>query len=182
MSFCNKNTLVAIISYGTYSADRICLMLNRLHVPYKVLEPTDVPKFKPTHIILSGGDYHVYDKDAPTLPEWVINSDIPVLAICYGMQLVAHTFGGIVIRMPEKEEGGVEVTEIIDNIHCNNYRWMNRYDLVTSVPECFTIIGVTNKNHIAAFTDGHKWFAIQYHPEAKKYEDSSVFKRFLGLS
>lgn len=178
----NRNKpLVALIAFGRTSAEKIIRSLNLLKVDYKIILPDEIPTFQPTHIILSGGPKHVYEADHYYLPKWIIESKCPVLGICYGMQLIAHTFGGTVIRMPQKEEGPVEVTEIINNVQATYVRWMNRYDQVTSVTNNFNITGVTNNNHIASFTDHKKWWAVQYHPESSKHGDLNVFRRFLGI-
>lgn len=171
--------LIAVVAFGKNSVDRICYILNRLNIEYRIVLPDEIPNFAPTHIILSGGPKHVYEEDAYIMPQWVLNAQCPVLGICYGMQLIAHTFGGLVGRMKNKEEGPIEVTEIINSIQTTNIRWMNRYDQVMSVPNIFNVTGVTNMDHIAAFTDNNKWWAVQYHPEGIKYKDVSVFRRFL---
>ena len=171
--------LVALIVFGNDSSKLIGRLLKRLKIEYMLLFPHEKPKILPTHIILSGGPGHVYDSNHLSIPEWILECNIPVLGICYGMQLIAHTFGGVVIKMNEKEEGLIDVTEIIDNHQITNARWMNRYDQVLYLPNKFTITGVTNKNHIASFTDFKRWWAIQYHPESIKHGDPSVIRRFL---
>lgn len=184
-----RKLLVALVVFGVKSSEKICHALNILDIDYRLLLPQEVPSFTPTHIILSGGPKHVYSSDHYPLPQWVIDSKCPVLGICYGMQIIAHTFGGKVTRMEEKEEGPIEVTEIIDMsckgrkdkilVQETNIRWMNRYDRVVSVPNIFNVTGVTSKNHIAAFTDNKKWWTVQYHPESLKHGDLKVLKRFL---
>lgn len=175
-----KKCLIALVVFGNSSANKIACSLKRLKTNYVMVFPGETPCFTPTHIILSGGPGHVYENNHHHIPEWVIKSDAPVLGVCYGMQIIAHTFGGNVIKMREKEHGPTEVTEIIGNQQLTNIRWMNRYDQVICVPNMFIITGVTNKNHIASFTDNKKWWAIQYHPESFKYGDISVFKRFIN--
>lgn len=172
--------LVALVAFGKTSSEKITRSLNTLKVDYRIVLPDEIPTFEPTHIILSGGPKHVYEEDHPHLPKWVIESKCPVLGICYGMQLIAYTFGGNVIKMPQKEEGPVEVTEMINNTQTTYVRWMNRYDRVTSIPNTFYVTAVTNDDHLAAFTDHNKWWAIQYHPESSKHGDLNVFRRFLG--
>lgn len=186
MSVCHNNSpprpLVALVSFGQLSTNKICDALNRLRVDYRVVLPGEIPAFEPTHIILSGSPKHVYNEDRHPLPEWVIRSPRPVLGICYGMQLIAYTFGGTVIRMSKREKGPVNVTEITPGAHprqVTNSRWMNRYDQVVSVPCSFDITAVTQNNHIAAFTDHVKWWGVQYHPEAPKHGDLRLIKNFL---
>lgn len=171
--------IIAIVPFGESSTRKICRILSILNVRYIIVLPHEIPTFKPTHIILSGGPDHVYHPDHKPLPPWVIESSCTVLAICYGMQLLAHTFGGIVIKMSEPEHGLVSVTEFIDYKQQTTLRWMNREDRVLTIPPGFTITGVTNRNHIASFTDNHKYYAIQYHPEHNQALDVSIFERFL---
>jgi GMP synthase (glutamine-hydrolysing) len=171
---------VALIVFGNDSSKKISRALQRLKINYVILFPNEIPSFVPTHIILSGGPGHVYEPNHYSMPEWVLKSNVPVLGICYGMQLIAHTFGGTVIKMKDKEDGPVEVTEIIDGHQIINTRWMNRYDQVVWLPNTFIITGVTSKNHIAAFTDYKQWWAVQYHPESIKHGDLSVIRKFLN--
>ena len=173
--------LVALVMFGKTSSQRISRMLNRLRIDYRIVLPHETPSFQPSHIILSGSPKHVYEADHYPMPQWVLESASPVLGICYGMQLIAHTFGGTVGRMPILEKGGVEVTEIINKTQFSYTRWMNRYDQVISVPSPFHITGVTHRNHIAAFTDHNRWWAVQYHPESLRYSDTDVFRRFLQI-
>ena len=190
--------VVALVCFGETSPSGIANVLNRLNVEYYLVlpgnagdpaersspadfvEPEEIPSFAYTHIILSGGPKHVYESDAQVMPQWVINANCPVLGICYGMQLIAKTFKGTVIKMAEKEEGGIQVTEMINDEQLTITRWMNRYDQVLSAPKDFYITGVTDRNHIAAMTDYKKWWAIQYHPEARKYRDIGIIRNFLN--
>lgn len=173
--------LVALVAFGKISSERIARILSRLKIKYMIIFPEEIPMFEPTHIILSGGPKHVYEPNHYTMPQWVLDSECPVLGICYGMQLIAKTFGGTVIKMEEKEEGPINVTEIINGNQATYIRWMNRYDLIISIPNIFDITGVTDRNHIASFTNHGKWWAIQYHPEATRHKDVSVFERFLSI-
>lgn len=159
---------VLIINYGQESVTKISNVLTVLQVSHLILDYNILPNQPFTHIILSGGPKHVYEADHYPLADWIIYCKQPVLAICYGMQLVAHTFGGTVIRMKELEYGLVLVN--------NKLRCMNRYDQVIDSP--FEVTEWTNKGHIAAFTDHEKFWAVQYHPESYKYRDYSIFINF----
>lgn len=175
-----REHLVAIVFFGKESVAKIARCLDRLKVKYGIIYPGESPSFVPTHIILSGGPKHVYEMDHYSLPSWVINSSAPVLGICYGMQLIAKTFGGTVVRMKEIEKGPVEVTEIIGGRQVINHRWMNRYDQVAILPKIFHQTGVTDRNHIASFTDHRKYWAVQYHPESNKCGDITIISNFLS--
>ena len=173
---------VIIINYGDTSSNNISKILHQLNISHIKCDPDIMPSYtqlsKLTHIILSGGPRHVYDEE-DQLPLWVIEMNIPVLAICYGMQLVAHHFGGKVVRHI-KEKGIVHVIEIIGNKVVDTPRWMNKYDKVLSIPEQFTITGISESNEISSFTDYKKWFCYQYHPEVELI-DLTIFTSFLMI-
>lgn len=172
--------LIAIISFGDTSTKRLCDILAYYSIDFFVLRHHDIPMMVPSHIILSGGPKHVYEDDHYPLPFWVIQSNIPVLGICYGMQLIAQTFGGKVVKMDEQEIGLTPVTELIDGYFVTNYRWMYRYDNVVILPNKFTITGITHGGNIASFTDSVKWWAVQYHPESPHALDVSIILNFIS--
>lgn len=174
-----NNIIVALVAFGKDSTNRLSSMLTKLKVNHQIVYLNEIPLFKYTHIILSGGPKHVYEIDHYHMPQWVLDSNAPVLGVCYGMQLIAKTFGGIVAPMRNVEKGAVEVTEIINGHQVIGSRWMNRLDTVVVLTPNFTTTGVTYLNHIAAFTDYDKWWAVQYHPESKHHGDPNVLKRFL---
>jgi GMP synthase (glutamine-hydrolysing) len=195
----NNKILVCIIEYGTIN--KIEDILKELNIEYFTINPYDNPKIKPTHIILSGGPDHVYEINHRPLPKWVIDTDSKVLGICYGMQLIAHTFGkmegvslpstgcvasgAIVSRMEEKEEGLFYVCEYIPKSDNNDTkiikRWFNRFDNVYKVPDNFTILGYSEKNLIISITDNIKYWGVQYHPEVNKAKDITIFTHFLYI-
>jgi len=174
--------LVALVSFGKLSTHDICHILSLLNVDYRILLPHEIPSFHFTHIILSGSSRNFHSPTYPLLPRWVINSSSPVLGICYGMHLIAHTFGAILSPMSQSEIGTINVTEIIQGIYPKQRtqsRWMHRHNQVISVPPIFHVTAVTENNHIAAFTDYKKWWAVQYHPESSKHRNIRLFKSFL---
>jgi len=174
--------MVALLVFGNDSARRLEIALKRLNIKYGTVLYNETPSFTPTHIILSGGPKHVYEEDHHPMPKWILDSNAPILGVCYGMQLIAKTFGGTVVKMVEREHGPVEVTEFINGSQVNKTRWMNRFDQVVLLPDIFTITGVTHNNHIACFTDHKKWWAVQYHPESAKHGDLNIIKNFLAIN
>ena len=104
---------IAVLDYGSQYSQLICRRVREKQV-YAELIPWDraadiLPKLQPSGIILSGGPNSVYDVGAPTLPDVVLTSNVPVLGICYGLQLLAHTLGGRVALAAEREYGPATV-------------------------------------------------------------------------
>jgi GMP synthase (glutamine-hydrolysing) len=166
--------IVGVVLFGEESTKLITYCLNDLSIRYKIILPDEIGSSDITHIILSGGNEHVYD--GYKIPRWVIQSKKPVLGICFGMQLIAKAFGGSVIKMDKIEKGPVWVSEIIDGIQTRKLRWMNHLDQVAKLLK-FDVTGVSD-NGIVSFTDHKRWWAVQYHPENENYCDLDVFKRF----
>lgn len=167
---------VAIIYFGSESAKNIAQCLNDLSVKYTIVLPEELPPRGITHIILSGSKESVLTKCE--IPKWILESNKPVLGICYGMQAIAKTFGGTVVRMSEVEKGLVLVSEVIEGKQTRKIRWMNHQDQVIKVTKKFHITGVSDTG-IVSFTDNKKWWAIQYHAENQDHYDLDVFSRFL---
>src|SRR3712207_1234144 len=89
---------VVVLDFGSQYSQLIARRVREAGV-YSILLPWDTPwgeveRLRPKGIILSGSPASVYDQGAPSLPRWVLQEDIPVLGICYGMQLIASALGG----------------------------------------------------------------------------------------
>lgn len=171
--------LVALVAFGKTSTINIVNILVRLGISYRIVLADEIPTCDYTHIILTGGPKYVTKYEDYRLPQWILDSDQPVLGICYGMTLIAHAVGGNVERLVQHEHGPFEVTEIIGGCQLTITRWMNRHYRVHSLPQTIRVTGVTNDNSIASFTDHRKWWGCQYHPESVHYHDSEIFSRFL---
>ncbi|MEZ4870447.1 MAG: glutamine-hydrolyzing GMP synthase [Caldilineaceae bacterium] len=171
---------IAVLDYGSQYSQLICRRVREKQV-YAELIPWDragdlLPKLRPTGIILSGGPNSVYDVDAPTLPEIVLSSGVPVLGICYGLQLLAHTMGGRVAPAREREYGPATVqltaapTEPTGTLFAglpNQLQvWMSHGDRVEALPPGFSSVATSNNSPYAAVADPARGlYAIQFHPE-----------------
>jgi len=170
---------VAVVVYNKKFTAHIMRALNILDVNYHMLLPGDIPLFTPSHIILTGSLKYV--KQSYSIPQWIMDSNTPVLGICFGMQLIAETLGGFILNLPEQEHGPCNITEINNGIQRTCSRWMRRSIKVISLPKSFTITGVTDDNNIASYTDHVKWWGVQYHPEAHKHGDLNIFRQFFEV-
>ncbi len=174
---------IAILDYGSQYSQVIARRVREAHV-YCELFPWNAPveqimALKPKGFILSGGPNSVYSPDAPTLPAYVLDSSLPVLGICYGMQLLTRHFGGIVAPGTEREYGSAEVT--IDTVNplfpsSNQKVWMSHGDRVEQLPPDFVTLGHSANSPYAFIRHQHKpYFGVQFHPEVNHTENGRAF-------
>ena len=122
-------------------------------------------------VILSGGPNSVYDDGAPQAPAWVFESGVPVLGICYGMQLLAHQLGGSVIPGTAKEYGPAVIqrdreTPLFDGLPDQLDVWMSHGDRVASLPPGFAPVASSENSPVAVMADAQrKYYGLQFHPE-----------------
>jgi len=123
-----------------------------------------------TGIIFTGGPNSVYEAGSPTFSADVLSLGIPVLGICYGMQLMSHLAGGVVRNAAEGEYGKVEITAsdspLFKGVPRESIAWMSHRDFVSEVPAGFTVIATTDKCPTAAVAcEEKKLYGVQFHPE-----------------
>ncbi len=121
-------------------------------------------------IILSGSPSSVYDENAPTIGKDCLEGKIPVLGICYGMQLISYLYGAKVARAERKEEGTTDITfkksALFEGIKSSNVVEMRHGDRVYDLPEGFICTASTQDCPIAAIENRAKGiYAVQFHPE-----------------
>ncbi|MBO36879.1 MAG: glutamine-hydrolyzing GMP synthase [Anaerolineaceae bacterium] len=183
---------VAIIDFGSQYSQLIARRIREKQV-YCELFPFDAKADKvlgihPKAIILSGGPNSVYEEGAPTLPDYILESKVPVLGICYGMQILAHNIGGIVSQAPAHEYGQSTVmcnsNSVLfpEYIEGNTFQaWMSHGDQVTQVPPGFHVTASSTTCPIAAMENSeHSIFGLQFHPEVHHTEyGSEIINVFL---
>ena len=138
-------------------------------------------------IILSGGPNSVYEDDSPMAPTWVYDSGVPILGICYGMQLIAHQLGGTVARGTEREYGHAVVhKDGQDNILFNGLEnevpvWMSHGDKIEELPPGFKSMAYTENSPLAVMgNEDGTYFGIQFHPEvAHTPQGSEILRNFV---
>ncbi len=172
----NKENKILIIDCGSQYTQLIARRVRELGVYSEILfwdSPTE--KFEEEHpsgIILSGGPRSVLDADAPAVPSWLIKSGTPILGICYGMQLLAHVFGGVVERGRSAEYGRASVYVEGGRLfsRCGTDKtlgvWMSHWDEVKSLPEGFRVTARSESGAMAGFESADGMVtALQFHPE-----------------
>jgi GMP synthase (glutamine-hydrolysing) len=140
-------------------------------------------------IIISGGQWSVYDDKAPSVPDEVLSSDIPVLGICYGQQTIAHQLGGKVTPSKNREYGQTRVSlerdsPLFRGIFPDEKRfdvWMSHGDVVEKMPIGFKSVARSQSGHIAAMQRG-RIYAVQFHPEVDHTKHGRrILENFLDI-
>jgi GMP synthase (glutamine-hydrolysing) len=147
----------------------------------------DVAGLDPKGVILSGGPNSVYAEGAPQLPDWVLERDLPVLGICYGLQVMARALGGSVEPGTRKEYGPASITVdrasgeamLFSDLPNELNVWMSHGDHVAKAPDGFEVIATSSNGLVAAMERGHH-VGIQFHPEVNHTEHGTeILNNFL---
>src|SRR5512140_3824488 len=165
---------ISILDFGSQYAQLIARRVREAHV-YCELFPWDTPAEKvmalhPRGFILSGSPSSVFAEGAPTLLPYVLDSKLPILGLCYGMQLLTYTLGGEVAHAAEREYGPAEIQPLLPGtmLEAISRVWMSHGDRITRMPPGFTALAKSGNSPIAAMGDfERKYFAVQFHPEVK---------------
>jgi GMP synthase (glutamine-hydrolysing) len=195
-----KVSKVLILDYGSQFTQLIARRLRELNV-YSYVIPGDsdlsrIQEFKPDALILSGGPSSVYDTDAPQLPKGLMDfqaqTKMPMLGVCYGMQLLVQNFGGKVARGAHREYGRMGLMPTKDShffigpIGLTNPAtsfdvWMSHGDETTAIPAGFKLSAQSAKGAVAAIESPEKnIYGIQFHPEVTHTERGiEILKRFI---
>lgn len=179
-----EKEFIAILDFGSQYTQLIARRIREKSVFSKVLShkisAAELKSMNPRGIVLSGGPSSVYDQNAPICDPALFNLGIPVLGICYGMQLMAHTLGGNVVRSDKREYGRAELhvdqeNTLLEGIRSSNVVWMSHGDKVEKTVNGFKIIAHTSNTTIAAMADtSKKLYGIQFHPEVNHTQNGMV--------
>jgi len=182
---------IVILDCGSQYTQLIARRIRELSVHSEIL-PWDSPAetilaHRPSGIIISGGPRSVLEEDAPTIPDSILHSGIPILGICYGMQLLAHRLGGVVMQAPQAEYGPAEVkvlepgNALLEGMPDILSVWMSHWDSVVSLPAGFHAIAESGGGLIAGFADEPgRIHALQFHPEvAHTPKGMEILRNFL---
>lgn len=169
-----KKETIVVVDFGGQYSQLIARRVRDMNV-YSELVPctTSAEKIKeidPIGIIFTGGPLSAFAEFAYKIDEKVFELGIPILGICYGMQITAHTLGGEVVPAPTGEYGKVEIEyadhPLFDGIKKNNVVWMSHQDYVKKLGKGFVGIAKTKNTPYAAMAnDKKKIYGVQFHPE-----------------
>lgn len=173
-----KNSII-VLDFGSQYNQLIARRIRDKQVYAEVIPCTasleEIKSHQPAGIILSGGPSSVFSEDAFTVSKEIFELGIPVLGICYGMQLTAHLLDGKVNKgiMGEYGKTDFHVTHtnpLFKNIPDNFTVWMSHFDEVIQAPEGFQIAGKSSSEIAAFFHKEKKIYAVQFHPEVSHTE------------
>ncbi|MDP2675443.1 MAG: glutamine-hydrolyzing GMP synthase [Dehalococcoidia bacterium] len=163
-----------VLDFGSQYSMLIARRVRECHV-YCELVPFDAPwedvqKLNPRGFILSGGPASVYDEGAPLAPTYVFDSGLPVLGICYGMNLIAHQLGGQVAPSPLREYGHAIIHQepdaaIFEGLPRSMPVWMSHGDQVVTLPPGFRSLAYSDSSPIAVMGNDAGVIGLQFHPE-----------------
>jgi GMP synthase (glutamine-hydrolysing) len=166
---------VLVLDFGSQTAQLIARRVRELNV-YSQLLPFDTPwpelaRLKPRGLILSGGPASVYDPGAPRPDPRIWDSGVPILGICYGLQLMAHELGGDVVPFEQREYGPATVSitsanGLLHGLQEEEKVWMSHGDSIVTPPPGFEPLARTSSTPYAGLADRKRGlYGIQFHPE-----------------
>lgn len=170
---------ILILDFGSQYTQLIARRIRETHVYSQILPCTapiaTVLAYRPKGIVLSGGPASVYERKAPAVSRQLLEQGIPVLGICYGMQLVTHLLDGEVAKATRREYGRAELmidddSDLFKGV--GNARvttvWMSHGDRIERLPAGFRAIAHTDNSPVAAMklvNGTRRFYCLQFHPE-----------------
>jgi GMP synthase (glutamine-hydrolysing) len=183
---------IAILDFGSQFTQLIARRFRELQVYSEILPPrTPAAALKargPRGIVLSGGPDSVFEKGAPRCDPKLFDLGVPVLGVCYGMQLMSHLLGGQVRRSGQREYGQATFEAssgamLLRGLPSRLRVWMSHGDDIRTPPKGFSTVGATETNPVAAMEDRERrLFGLLFHPEvAHSEQGSAVLANFLDV-
>ncbi len=184
------NNKITVIDFGGQYAHLIAKRIRRLGVYADIRHPDDglVDLDDPGGIILSGGPSSVYAADAPPFNRELLDAGVPILGLCYGMQLMSYLLEGEVKRLERREYGRAMIrttgeSPLFDDFGSGETVWMSHGDSVVKPPEGFSVLGRTADCPVAAIGDEtRRMYGLQFHPEVRDTPSGdTILGNFLAL-
>jgi len=182
---------IVVLDFGAQYSQLIARRIREQNVFSVVLPCTasleEIRSYSPVGIILSGGPCSVYDQDAPTTDRRVFEMGLPVLGICYGLQLMAHVLGGKVKAAEKREYGHANVeikseSRLFGGLPKTLNVWMSHGDEAVELPSGFRLTA-SSPNAVAAIENPErKMWAVQFHPEVRHTQSGTDILRNFALN
>ncbi len=175
---------IVVLDFGAQYSQLIARRVRELHV-YSQIVPYTIPaedlrKMAPKGIIFSGGPASVSAEGSPRPDPAIFSLGIPILGICYGLQVMSIMNGGAVRRPDHREYGlaNVDILQqdsvLLNGVPAGSQVWMSHGDSVVAIPEGFTNTGSTpNCQFTVIEDDNRKWYGVQFHPEVVHSTDGT---------
>ncbi len=180
---------ILILDFGSQYTQLIARRVRELNVYCEIHPYTKIPEITPDikGVILSGSPFSVRNAQAPNPDLSAFKGKLPLLGVCYGAQLMAHTFGGEVQASEHREYGRANLSfvdatnPLFHSISNHSQVWMSHADTITRIPDNFNIISSTKDVKFAGYQiQGESTFGIQFHPEVyHSTEGSTLLKNFV---
>ncbi len=181
---------ILILDFGSQYTQNIARKVRESKVYCEIMPyntPLDrIKEFNPKGIIFSGGPASVLDDDALICDRKILEMKIPILGVCYGMQLISHLLRGEVNPSERREFGKAhlvvkEFSRLFDDVKNNSQVWMSHGDRIAKVPAGFHATAFTDNSPVAAIENSiDKIYALQFHPEvAHTHEGLKILQNFL---
>ena len=186
----NKHNVILVLDFGSQYTQLIARRIREQNV-VSIIQPFNfsiekIKEMNPKGIVLSGGPTSVYDENSPKIDKQIFELNIPVLGICYGMQLIAQNFNGKVEPAEKREYGKAQLekvgsSKIFKDVDDNSTVWMSHGDYLTKVPTGFLIEGKSENSPICALSNIElDIYGLQFHPEvAHTVYGKQIIKNFL---
>lgn len=183
--------MIRIIDCGSQLTQNIARRIRELGV-FSEIVPFTVPAAEVLTeglegIVISGGQFSVYDEHSPFVQQEILSAKVPILGICYGQQTLAHQLGGIVKPSPNREYGQTKIQVrnhgplFAGIIGSDLTVWMSHGDIVDRMPEGFEALALSESGHIAAM-QRDSIYAVQFHPEVDHTTHGrKILENFLNI-
>ena len=179
---------IIVLDFGSQYAQLIARRVRELKVYCELhpwnQSPEKIHTLNPKGFILSGGPLSIYDEGAPYLADFVLETGVPVLGICYGMQALAAKLSGEVQPSRKREYGQAVISKLVDNpliLEDKQAVWMSHGDRITNQPKGWTILAASANSPIAVMADlERRLYGLQFHPEVRHTPNGNeILRRFV---
>ncbi|MCF8431443.1 MAG: glutamine-hydrolyzing GMP synthase, partial [Melioribacteraceae bacterium] len=175
------NETILILDFGSQYTQLIARRIREENVYCEIHPHTfsieEINSGNISGIVLSGGPMSVYDEDAPQIDSAIFDLGIPILGICYGLQLITKKFNGHVEPADDREYGKAHLeligeSKLLKEVKSGSTVWMSHGDYITQLPDGFELIAKTDNSPVCGIENSMKSiFGLQFHPEVVHTEE-----------